>query len=706
MSFPNEFLCPINAELMRDPVIGSDGHTYERSAITQWLLSHSTSPLTRDRMTVDSLTPNIALRSQIDRLLGSSSKSSVPAFKNASLTVEAERYENMLHLRVKTTSAPTRQPIVLLGILDTSGSMGEEAGLPTDKEALGFTRLDLVKHAVRALASILADDDMFGLIAFSTTATVELRPTHMTAAGKRDLYSALDRIRPDGGTNIWEGVRQASLLANDPQFAESNVVAMLLTDGLPNNNPPRGILPSMQALKRGWSLHTFGFGYQLDSDLLAQIATWGSGIFGFIPDCSMVGTVIINFMATALATASKNTVLRIQDGDVVTTLNTGAIVYGQPRDFYIPVVSDTVLVDDVAVAVAAETPADYGRLLYTKALTNAISFAKAGNMMAATTELATFEVQQAPRANDAMKAYLRDIRSVKDGEGQIGMAPQHFTKWGEHYMRSYLSAQTLQQCMNFKDPGLQIYGGELFHTLQEAGDTAFVTLPAPKPSRKSFIQSASYVAPVSMAAYHNPSGGCFAPQCRVRMANGERKPIVNMCPGDIVWTPTGPAQVLALVTCGSAKRAQPMVQLGDLCITPWHPIVRSTIGFGPRDSVASSHPIVRSTIGFGPQSDEVASSPNKWIFPADLVPFQDRILSTVYNLVLTSGHIVDVEGYECITLAHGFKEPIAAHPYFGSSAILDDLMNCPGWDEGRPVFYNLVATHDPDTGLINGWRDD
>lgn len=34
----DEFLCPITFELMIDPVIASDGHTYERSAIEKWYL--------------------------------------------------------------------------------------------------------------------------------------------------------------------------------------------------------------------------------------------------------------------------------------------------------------------------------------------------------------------------------------------------------------------------------------------------------------------------------------------------------------------------------------------------------------------------------------------------------------------------------------------------------------------------------------------
>jgi hypothetical protein len=64
---PDEFLCPILMTLMSDPVIGSDGHTYERSAIITALQRNAHSPMNRAPMTIDSLKPNYALKSLIDR---------------------------------------------------------------------------------------------------------------------------------------------------------------------------------------------------------------------------------------------------------------------------------------------------------------------------------------------------------------------------------------------------------------------------------------------------------------------------------------------------------------------------------------------------------------------------------------------------------------------------------------------------------------
>ncbi|GAB5363943.1 hypothetical protein AAMO2058_000926600 [Amorphochlora amoebiformis] len=65
LTFPNEFLCPINQKVFQDPVITKDGHTYERKAIEKWFRHHDTSPMTNVKLTDKSLTPNISLRNSI-----------------------------------------------------------------------------------------------------------------------------------------------------------------------------------------------------------------------------------------------------------------------------------------------------------------------------------------------------------------------------------------------------------------------------------------------------------------------------------------------------------------------------------------------------------------------------------------------------------------------------------------------------------------
>uniref|UniRef100_A0A7N4P027 WD repeat, SAM and U-box domain-containing protein 1 n=1 Tax=Sarcophilus harrisii TaxID=9305 RepID=A0A7N4P027_SARHA len=67
---PDEFLCPITRELMQDPVIASDGYSYEKEAIENWISKKKrTSPMTNLVLPSLILTPNRTLKMAIDRWL-------------------------------------------------------------------------------------------------------------------------------------------------------------------------------------------------------------------------------------------------------------------------------------------------------------------------------------------------------------------------------------------------------------------------------------------------------------------------------------------------------------------------------------------------------------------------------------------------------------------------------------------------------------
>ncbi|CAM0912688.1 unnamed protein product [Alopecurus aequalis] len=62
---PGHFLCPILQEVMVDPVVASDGYTYDRKAIEMWLSMKGKSPMTNLKLQSRSLIPNHSLRSAI-----------------------------------------------------------------------------------------------------------------------------------------------------------------------------------------------------------------------------------------------------------------------------------------------------------------------------------------------------------------------------------------------------------------------------------------------------------------------------------------------------------------------------------------------------------------------------------------------------------------------------------------------------------------
>jgi hypothetical protein len=68
---PDEFFCPISFEVMTDPVVAADGHTYGRKTIEEWFGggNHS-SPLTNVPLRSIELVPNHALRALIRKAAG------------------------------------------------------------------------------------------------------------------------------------------------------------------------------------------------------------------------------------------------------------------------------------------------------------------------------------------------------------------------------------------------------------------------------------------------------------------------------------------------------------------------------------------------------------------------------------------------------------------------------------------------------------
>ena len=68
---PEEIVCPITHEIMLDPVVAADGHSYERRAIEEWLsqTGRTTSPNTGAELEDRALKPNHSLRKTAQRFI-------------------------------------------------------------------------------------------------------------------------------------------------------------------------------------------------------------------------------------------------------------------------------------------------------------------------------------------------------------------------------------------------------------------------------------------------------------------------------------------------------------------------------------------------------------------------------------------------------------------------------------------------------------
>eukprot|EP00930_Biecheleria_cincta_P070173 TRINITY_DN57819_c0_g1_i1.p1 TRINITY_DN57819_c0_g1~~TRINITY_DN57819_c0_g1_i1.p1 ORF type:complete len:625 (-),score=117.30 TRINITY_DN57819_c0_g1_i1:49-1923(-) len=69
LAIPEDAICPISQQIMEDPVVCADGHSYERSFIQRWLaLGKRTSPRTNLSLAHTTLIPNLNLRGMIQAI--------------------------------------------------------------------------------------------------------------------------------------------------------------------------------------------------------------------------------------------------------------------------------------------------------------------------------------------------------------------------------------------------------------------------------------------------------------------------------------------------------------------------------------------------------------------------------------------------------------------------------------------------------------
>lgn len=292
-------------------------------------------------------------------------------------------------------------------------------------------------------------------------------------------------------------------------------------------------------------------------------------------------------------------------------------------------------------------------------------------------------------------AFQRDL----DGEITLALAEPAFSRWGRHFLLSWARAHDLEFCNNFKDPGVQNYGGSLFRQLRDQVDTVFLSIPPP-------------VAHVDMSSYHGQGNPCFTAHTMVTLADGTLRRCDQLIAGDLVRTLNGSsARILTVVVTPhrstwiyalprnvtdalprACPDALPLPTLPhqvpcpeDAKDTPSRDILHH------RAYVTAYHPVFWK---------------NEWVFPGQQDEAEPCIMLTdLYSFVLDRDHIIDLDGLPAITLGHGFTEGILTHPYLGTQRVLDDLRaTLPAGSNGLPGRVTVKNTRRGPDGLICGFE--
>ena len=89
-----EWMCPINKTPMSEPVVTSDGQSYEKDSIAFWLKNNIKSPATNLPLTNKTLIPNVSLKNLIQKIYAV-----LPIFleKEENLRTEIDQLKEEIH---------------------------------------------------------------------------------------------------------------------------------------------------------------------------------------------------------------------------------------------------------------------------------------------------------------------------------------------------------------------------------------------------------------------------------------------------------------------------------------------------------------------------------------------------------------------------------------------------------------------------------
>ena len=681
---PKEFLCPITLSIMRDPVLMADGQTYERSAIEKALHASPLSPLTKQPLSMKDATPNYALKSLIENFLKIGKMPEMPkntakidsknipeidSFKAEVIPNPKNSEEVFVNVSIDPKKIESRKPLLLISMIDVSGSMSCAASdLKNNNEEGGFTRLALVKHSLKTVVSTLSENDKMCLITFSDKAKMELEATNVDDLGKKKIFEKIEKMHANGCTNIWDSLRLAIEVTK--RFENYNTCLMLFTDGEPNINPPLGIVPSLKEIidikNVNFTISTFAFGYNVDSELMEEIAQVGNGIYGYCPDCTMVGTIFVNFMANILNTIESTVKIDVKNKNLNKIFEIGGLYSGMARHLGFILKKMNFKETDISLYLGSnkkneikgidlgenndEIMDQYFRFRLIKLLEEIISSKnKDCKKNLENVKDLYEEINKIKKKTEFMNNLLIDLIHENENHGQIEKAikPEYFQKWGLNYLLSFLRFHLTEQCGNFKDQTLKKYSNPDFEKLQKVGNKIFISLPAPE----NDFDKGENISQANFAQMcYNAYGGCFTGNAFVELNNG-RKQVRELRKGDKLKN----GDEVVCVVENKINRYENVVCINDVCFSLYHPI----------------------EIG------------GKWVFPCECFKVQKKYIDSWFNLVLKNKHEVILNGTKAITLGHNRKEGILKHPYFGTKKVIDALMKYNTYQTGFISTSNL-----------------
>lgn len=200
----------------------------------------------------------------------------------------------------------TRQPVHMMLLCDTSGSMEEQ------------NKLESVKKSVNLLLSLLSPEDRISLATFSDNSKIVLSRATPSNEDRQAIQYRVESLKPDGSTNLSAGLLEVRRLVEDAASGRKQGV-ILLTDGHANVGVIKEdelvrITQLLETENPGLTLTSVAYGVDHNSELLTQIAKVGGGAYNVVKNLEDVATVFGDILGGLISVSAQGVQIQLPPG--------------------------------------------------------------------------------------------------------------------------------------------------------------------------------------------------------------------------------------------------------------------------------------------------------------------------------------------------------------------------------------------------------
>ena len=205
-------------------------------------------------------------------------------------------------LKAREVDPRERKAAHLTFVIDVSGSMAAE------------NRLGLVKRSLAMLVDKLDERDTIGIVVYGSHGRRVLPPT---SAGNRErILAALNRLTPEGSTNLEEGLDLGYDMAMESFVRGASNRVVLCTDGVANTGVTEAdalLARIRNGTKRGIDMMALGFGMGNYNDaLLQRLADEGNGQYAYIDDLGEARAFFLRRLTSVLEVVARDAKAQVE----------------------------------------------------------------------------------------------------------------------------------------------------------------------------------------------------------------------------------------------------------------------------------------------------------------------------------------------------------------------------------------------------------